>query len=308
MTAHMKIFVGFGDYPATTEALREAGAQIVDSLEEAEGFVFTQTPGIDFPALPDHISWVQLPNAGINAYFKAGLITADRRWSNASGVYGQQVAEAALGLLLGLIHMHPTMVRADSWSPQPDVDRRTTWLAGQTVAIIGAGGIGKHVAAMLRPFGASSLAVSRTGAPSPEFDEAMPISMLFDALRHADHVIVCVPLTDDTHHLISTDALKAMKPGAMLINVARGEVVDTDALVTALDSNRIAGAGLDVTFPEPLPDGHPLWGRPNVIITPHVANTVSSVDRMLAPVVAKNYRRLINGERMLTEVDVTKGY
>ena len=99
-----------------------------------------------------------------------------------------------------------------------------------------------------------------------------------------------------------------MKPSACLINVARGEVVDTDALVRALDSSSIGGAGLDVTDPEPLPDDHPLWGRDNVIITPHTANTLASMDEMLAPVIAENYRRFLAGERMLTEVDVDKGY
>src|SRR5699024_6754604 len=97
----MKIFVGFGDYPLTTKALKEAGAEIVDSLEKAEGFVFTQTPGTECPLLPDGVRWVQFPYAGLNAYFAAGQIDDKRRWSNASGVYGQQVAEAAMALLLG---------------------------------------------------------------------------------------------------------------------------------------------------------------------------------------------------------------
>lgn len=304
----MRIFVGFGRYPAVTAALEEAGAEIVDSLGEAEGFVFTQTPGTQFPELPEQVRWVQLPNAGINAYFRNGQITAERRWSNASGVYGRQVAEAALALLLGLIHQHPTMVRADSWSPRPLVDATTSWLDGATVAVIGAGGIGRHASAMLRPFGARTLALTRTGAPVAGFDESLPMSQLHEALGRADHVIVCVPLTDATHQLFGDAEFRAMKPGARLINVARGEVVDTEALVRALDAGQIAGAGLDVTFPEPLPDGHPLWGRANVLITPHTANTLASMDELLAPVVAENYRRLLRGERMLTEVDVSRGY
>lgn len=304
----MKTFVGFGEYPLTTQALKEAGAQIVPSLEEAEGFVFTQTPGTEFPPLPDHVRWVQLPSAGLNAYFKDGHIDNKRRWSNASGVFGQQVAEAAIGLLLGLIHMHPTMVRADSWAPRTQVDQQTKWLDGATVAIVGAGGIGKHVAAMLKPFGAKSLAVSRSGQPSQDFDATVSIDNLHQALAGADHVVLCVPLTDATRHLFSKAEFQAMKNTATLINVARGEVVDTETLIQALDSQEISGAGLDVTDPEPLPDGHPLWGRNNVIITPHTANTLASMDRMLAPVVAENYRRFISGQKMLTEVDIQKGY
>ncbi|BAC16894.1 NAD(P)-dependent oxidoreductase [Corynebacterium efficiens] len=120
--------------------------------------------------------------------------------------------------------------------------------------------------------------------------------------------MIAVPLTADTHHLFSDPEFQAMNNRACLINVARGEVVDTDALVRALDASSIGGAGLDVTDPEPLPDGHPLWGRENVLITPHTANTLASMDELLAPVIAENYRRFINGERMLTEVDVEKGY
>lgn len=304
----MKIFVGYGHYPLTVKALENAGAEIVGSLEEAEGFVHTQTPGTHFPALPEHIKWVQLPSAGLNAYFQEGHIDDKRRWSNASRVFGKQVGEAALALLLGLIHLHPTMTRADSWSVHPHIDQHTSWLDGKTVAIVGAGGIGAHIAAMLKPFGARSVAVNRTGKPHPSFDETVSITHLHQTLSQADHVVLCVPLTDATHQLIGAEELKAMKPEATLINVARGEVVDTDALVAALDNQEIAGAGLDVTFPEPLPDGHPLWGRENVIITPHTANTLTSMDYMLAPVIAENYRRLIAGEKMLTEVDVTKGY
>ena len=304
----MRIFVGFGDYPHTVAALRDAGATIVSSISEAEGFVFTQTPGTDFPELPPGIRWVQLPSAGINAYFAAGHITPDRRWSNASGVYGRQVAEAAIALLLALLHRHPTMVRADSWSPRPRVDATTRWLDGATVAIIGGGGIARELATMLRPFGATSLAVTRTGAPTELFDATLSISELHTALRTADHVVIAVPLTADTHHLFSDPEFQAMNNRVCLINVARGEVVDTAALVRALNTSSIGGAGLDVTDPEPLPDGHPLWGQENVIITPHTANTLASMDELLAPVVAENYRRFINGERMLTEVDVEKGY
>ncbi|WP_080792563.1 D-isomer specific 2-hydroxyacid dehydrogenase family protein [Corynebacterium pacaense] len=304
----MRVFVGNGDYPEVTRALMEAGATIVSSIGEAEGFVFTQTPGTDFPELPDSVRWVQLPNAGINAYFESGVITANRRWSNASGVYGRQVAEAAIALLLGLLHKHPVMVRADSWSPQPRVDASTTWLNGAHVAIIGAGGIGRHVAAMLRPFGARSIAVTRTGLPDGDFDSVASISELQTVLAEADHVIVCVPLTRDTRGLVGEREFAAMKPTANIINVARGEVIDTAALCDALDAHLIAGAGLDVTDPEPLPDDHPLWGRENVLITPHSANTIASMDSMLAPVVAENYRLLMEGGRMLTEVDVDKGY
>lgn len=292
----MRIFIGYGSYPHTRQALIDAGAEIVDSLEQAEGFVFTQTPGKDFPEqLPESIKWVQFPMAGINQYFDRGLIDSSRRWSNASGVYGMQVAESALAFMLALLHQHAVMAAAQSWQVRPQVDRDSRWLRGQTVVIVGMGGIGKDLAKLLEPFGCTIIGVGRG-------DD------LLSALPQADHVVLAVPLTKDTRKMFGKEHFAAMKESAFMINVARGEVVDTDALVEALDTKAIAGAGLDVTDPEPLPDEHPLWGRDNVIITPHTANTLPSMDPLLAPVVAANYTALVNGERMPTEVEVSKGY
>ncbi|MDO4685414.1 MAG: D-isomer specific 2-hydroxyacid dehydrogenase family protein [Corynebacterium sp.] len=291
----MKVYIGFGSYPQVEEALRNEGAQIVDSLEQADAFVFTQVPIRPFPTLPPQIQWVQLPNAGINAYVRDGIITPNIRWSNASGAYGKQVAEAAMALLLSLKHCIPTMVRADEWPNDSSVDSATGSLAQTRTAVVGMGGIGKALAKLLEAFESEVVPVGRH-------------DKLIDVASDVDHVVLCCPLTAQTHHMVDAEIFAAMKRSALLINVARGEVVDTNALVEALDHGEIAGAGLDVTHPEPLPDGHPLWGRNNVVITPHTANTLHSMDRYLAPVVAENYRRLQAGERMLTEVDPSRGY
>ncbi|MDO5076068.1 D-isomer specific 2-hydroxyacid dehydrogenase family protein [Corynebacterium sp.] len=291
----MKVYIGFGSYPYVESALRAEGAQIVSSLEEADAFVFTQIPRREFPELPDNIQWVQLPHAGINDYIAAGVVTSDRRWSNASGVYGRQVAEGALALLLSLRHAIPAMVRADRWPQDLRIDTATSQLAGTRTAVVGMGGIGKALEEMLVTFETEVVPLGRE-------------DQLLDVAGDVDQVILCCPLTADTKRMVDAQVLAAMKPSALLINVARGEVVDTDALVAALDAGEIAGAGLDVTDPEPLPDSHPLWGRDNVVITPHTANTIHSMDRLLAPVVAENYRRFVAGDRMLTEVDPGRGY
>ncbi|GAA4786212.1 D-isomer specific 2-hydroxyacid dehydrogenase family protein [Corynebacterium canis] len=291
----MKVYIGYGSFPQVAAALQAEGAQIVSSLEEADIFVFTQIPRRPFPELPDNIQWVQLPNAGINDLVRAGIVTSDRRWSNASAVYGRQVAESAMALLLALRHAIPAMVRADSWPKDLSIDAVTTQLTGTRTAIVGMGGIGRALAEML-----------------PTFDsEVVPLGRedrLIDVAGEVDQVVLACPLTPETERMVDAQVLAAMKPTALLINVARGEVVDTDALVAALDAGEIAGAGLDVTAPEPLPDGHPLWGRNNVVITPHTANTMHTMDGLLAPVVVENYRRFIAGERMLTEVDPGRGY
>ncbi|WJZ03329.1 D-isomer specific 2-hydroxyacid dehydrogenase family protein [Corynebacterium freiburgense] len=291
----MKVYIGFGSYPQVEEALRSEGAHIVDSLEAADIFVFTQVPVRPFPKLPENIQWVQLPFAGINAYFRDGHITPDRRWSNASGIYGKQVAESAMALLLSLKHCIPHMVRTDSWPKDLSVDESTSMLLGTRTAVVGMGGIGKALEKILPVFDSEVVPVGRN-------------DRLIDVAGEVDHIILCCPLTEETKHMVNTEIFAAMKPSSLLINVARGEVVDTEALVAALNSGQIAGAGLDVTDPEPLPDGHPLWGRSNVVITPHTANTLHTMDAFLAPVVAENYRRFIRGERMLTEVDPSRGY
>ncbi|APT85217.1 dihydrofolate reductase [Corynebacterium aquilae DSM 44791] len=297
----MRIYIGPGEYPQCATALREAGADIVDTMEQAEGFLFTQTPTDPFPELTDNITWVQFPMAGINSFLDQGIITPGRRYSNASGVYGEQVAEAALAMILGLYHQHPTVTRADSWSVRPELDTNTRWLRGRTVFIIGYGGIGRDLERYLEPFNVNLIRMRSQGIDGG-------YDTLHDALAAADIVVLACPLTEKTNKLMGAEEFAAMKNDALLINVARGEVVDTDALVNALDNGEIAGAGIDVTDPEPLPDGHALWGRNNVIITPHTANTYASMDALLAPVVAENYTRLINGEKMLTEVDPDRGY
>jgi phosphoglycerate dehydrogenase-like enzyme len=121
-------------------------------------------------------------------------------------------------------------------------------------------------------------------------------------------VAICVPLTPETTGLINADAFAAMKPGAYLINIARGRIVDTDALVAALESGRLAGACLDVTDPEPLPPGHPLWRQPNVIITPHVAADAELTDERHWQLFRENMRRFGAGEPLLNCVDKTVGY
>ncbi|PRQ10910.1 dihydrofolate reductase [Corynebacterium sp. 13CS0277] len=297
----MRIHIGPGSYPECEAALVAAGAEIVDTLAAAEGFLFTQTPGGEFPELHEGISWVQFPMAGINAYIERGIVTPGRRYSNAAGVYGEQVAEAALAMILGLYHLHPLVGRAESWSVRPAVDASTRWLRGRRVFIVGYGGIGRALENYLAPFHVELIRMRSQGIDGgyESFEEA---------LAAADVVVLACPLTPETVKLMGRKQFAAMRSDALLINVARGEVVDTEALLWALDEGQIAGAGLDVTDPEPLPDGHPLWGRDNVIITPHTANTLASMDRLLAPVVARNYTQLIAGERMDTEVDPERGY
>lgn len=298
--------------PHTRAALEEAGAVLVDDLSDADAVISHDIGPKDFPELPDRVKWVQLCQAGIEGFVREGVVTSgeqgDRRWTNASGIYGRQVAESAVALLLSVTHMHKRIARAASWSVAREVDDNTSWLHGTTVAVVGAGGIGRHLIDMLAPFGAEVIAVNRSGAKVDGAKETLTTDRTREAVAAADHTIVATPLTEETRGMFDADMFAAFPSGATFINVARGPVVNTDDLVAALQFGLLGGAGLDVTDPEPLPDGHPLWDMDNVTITTHSANTRASMDRQLAGPTVDNYRAFIEGRRMPTELEPGKGY
>ncbi|NLV79573.1 MAG: hydroxyacid dehydrogenase, partial [Rhodococcus sp.] len=161
---------------------------------------------------------------------------------------------------------------------------------------------------MLMPFGATALAVNRSGRPVPGAAETIPVDRIDEIWPVADHVVLAAPATAATEHMIGADEFAAMKPSSWLINVARGTLVDTDALVVALRDGTIAGAGLDVVDPEPLPDGHPLWSLTNAMITPHDANPATVWVPAYADRVTENVTRFASGVDLLAEIDIGAGY
>ena len=200
-----------------------------------------------------------------------------------------------------------------------DAGRRGDWdrsatntmtaLQGSTMLVVGLGGIGSEIAMRADAFHMRVLATARTERPAPDYVEALGTAAdLDDFLPEADVVVLAVPLTDETRGMIDRQTIARMKDGAWLVNIARGAVVDTDALVEALDSGKIGAAFLDVTDPEPLPAGHTLWNRDNVLITPHVAARAElSLERRLA-LTLENMRRFGAGEPLLNVVDKAAGY
>jgi D-3-phosphoglycerate dehydrogenase len=171
------------------------------------------------------------------------------------------------------------------------------------VAVVGAGGIGRALIELLAPFGVDVVAITRSGA-----DDTLPADRLGEVLPAAGHVVLAAPATAATRHLIGAPELDAMRDDAWLVNVARGSLVDTDALVAALARGAIGGAALDVTEPEPLPDDHPLWREPRALITPHVANPPGTLRRYLAERVRENVGRFAAGEPLRSVVDADAGY
>ena len=201
----------------------------------------------------------------------------------------------------------PQQLRGE-WAPRPN-DTGVVALPERTMLIAGAGGIGGETARLAAAFGMTVIATDarRTSAP-PGVTELHPPEAFDTLLPRADFVVLTVPHTPSTEGFMSRARLQRMKPGAFFINVGRGGTVVTDDLVQALRTNRLGGAGLDVTDPEPLPANHPLWHLPNVIITPHVSSD-SEFDRGRHWEIAReNLRRYAAGERMLSVVDIKRGY
>jgi len=288
-------------------AVVDAGGDIVE-LAEAEALVWLRP---DDPAgLKDALSaaprlrWVQLPWAGIELYAASGVLDSTRLWTCGKGVYAEPVAEHALALALaGLRHL-PERVRASSWGSESGRS-----LFDGAVTILGGGGIAQTLTHLLQPMRTQVTIVRRD--PTLGVDGATRVvgrDHLDDALAAADVVFVALALTEETRGIVGAEQLRRMQEHAWLVNVGRGPHVVTEDLVTALREGWIAGAALDVTDPEPLPDGHPLWGLPNCLITPHTANTFEMAVPLLAARIGDNVARFAVGEPLVGVVDVATGY
>ncbi|MDH3707441.1 MAG: D-isomer specific 2-hydroxyacid dehydrogenase family protein [Acidimicrobiia bacterium] len=288
---------------ALVDAVREGGAE-VGPLSDAEGLVWADPGAADaFPTViaeGSGVRWIQLPYAGIEPF--AHHLDTDHVWTCGKGVYAAPVAEHALTLGLAGLRRLDRYARADRWEAPVGTN-----LLGGTVTIIGAGGIATELIGLLAPFGAAVRVVRRRDEPFTGA-EVVPFQRAHQALPGADLVVIACALTAETTGLVDGDFLAAMEPHAWLVNVGRGGHVVTGDLVDALDARVIGGAGLDVTDPEPLPQGHPLWSRPNCIITPHIANTPEMGLPLLAERVRDNVERWCQGEDLIGLVDVEAGY
>ena len=246
-------------------------------------------------------SWIQLTSTGVDAYLH--LIDDKRLWTCARGVFAEPVAELALGMVLALRRRLVSYARRDRWSV-----REGQTLHRASVTVIGGGGIAQSLLRLLQPFNCVTAVVNTTGRAVDSVDNTYPTSELELAVAGADVLVVACPLTPSTIGLVNARILALLAPGALVINVGRGAHVVTSDLLAALDSGHVGGAGLDVTDPEPLVDGHPLWSHDNVIITPHTGNTAAMIPPLVGPLVSENVRRWRRGEDLLGVVDPVGGY
>lgn len=315
----------------------EAGGGVVVDIAEAEGLIWTspETPDLiaDFLEAAGSNSssngsgilrWVQLPYAGIEPFLP--YLSNDLTWTCGKGVYARPVAEHALGLLLAGFRGLNSYVQASTWLPPQGRN-----LLDSRITILGGGGIAEELLGLLAPWNCEVTVVRRHAQPldgaKAATAEEMPSASAADAmngcqrqakavtaselpaaLASADAVVLALALTDETRGIINANALETMADHAWLVNVARGEHVVTDDLVAALRQGVIAGAALDVTDPEPLPDGHPLWEMENCIITPHIGNTPEMGIVLLAERVKQNVARFARGEELLGPVNVKLRY
>ena len=215
---------------------------------------------------------------------------------NARGVHDASTAELAVALMLASMRRLPEFVRAQQEQHWLEADIPA--LADKNVLILGYGSIGAAIERRLLPFEVTVTRLARTARPD---QKVLSTVQLFDVLPEADVVVIVTPLTPETRHLVNADFISRMKPGAVLVNVARGGVVDTDALLRALQDGRIRAA-LDVTDPEPLPPGHPLWNAPGLLLSPHTGGNTSAFFPRARRLVREQVARFVNGEPLINVV------
>jgi phosphoglycerate dehydrogenase-like enzyme len=253
------------------------------------------------------ITWVQLPFAGVDNF--KGLFDSLRESgrkllvTSAKGAYREPVAEHALMLALALGRALPERLAAKSWGGKFAVS-----LFDANVLIVGGGGIAEELLRLLAPFRVTSTVVRRSTNPLLGADKTIGHRELDSHLAGADFVFIASALTEETKELFDSNMFSYMKQSAYLVNIARGAIVDSSALEVALTTGQIAGAGIDVTDPEPLPDGHSLWNVPNLIITPHTADTPEQCVRLLSDRIVLNVQAMIHGTPLVGQVNFELGY
>ncbi len=255
------------------------------------------------------LRWIQLTSAGADRLLDSGFIEGGITVTTVSGLHATPIGEYVLCVMLMFAKGAPRFMRAQA---------RHEWLRylpselrGKTVGVVGMGHIGEEVARLSKAFGCRVLATKRSLTPASSnehADELLPAARLPLLLGESDYVVIAVPLTSETRALIGARELAAMKPGAVLVNIARGAVVDEAALVAALRDGRIAGAALDVFEQEPLPPESPLWDLENVVLSPHISGGTEIYNERAVDIFADNLRHYLRGEPLRNIVDPARGY
>ena len=255
------------------------------------------------------LRWVQSIGSGIDGVLFDEFVESDVILTSAKGTVGTHLADHAWALLLTLTRGIHTALREKNWRVRMPIRARSWELAGMTLGVFGLGGTGVEVARRAQGFGMRTLALDTEDVKKPPFvEEVWAPDRFYDLLEESDVVVICLPLTDDTRGIFDAKAFRHMREHALLINVTRGDIVDGPALLEALKSGEIGGAGLDTSPGEPLEDDHPLWNMENVVVTPHTAGGSPVRVARIVDVFCDNLRRYLDGRQLTGVIDKRKGY
>jgi phosphoglycerate dehydrogenase-like enzyme len=258
-------------------------------------------------AAASSLKWVHVTAAGVSQLMFDELVASDVVYTNSRGVLSTAIAEFALGFVLDMAKDSQGSFRLQQ--QQRWQHRTTRKVQGQSALVVGTGSIGREIARLFRAVGMDVDGAGRTTRPGDaDFGRIRSSRELAAVVHDYDYVVLAAPLTGDTTGLVGAEVLAAMKPSARLINVGRGQLVDTAALTEALTSGSIAGAALDVVHPEPLPEGHALWEMDNVIITPHMSGDTEDYLDDLGKLFVDNLKRYCNAEPLENVVDKALGF
>lgn len=303
-----------------------AGQVPPQAYEDAE--VLYTIHNFPTPAEAPHLKWIQLHYAGLDSVVNRPIVQQEHiQITSASGIHATPIAEYCIGMMLAFSLQLPKMWRLQNqskWADRPHETFRPVGLRGQVLGIVGYGSIGRELARIANAMGMKVLATKNnllkpqeeldyieagTGDPNAEIPERLyPTEALGSMVEVCDYVVVTVPLTEKTHHSINADILKRMKSTAVIVNIARGAVIDEQAMIEALENGTIAGAALDVFEEEPLPATSPLWKMENVLISPHCSGNNTRYAERAATVFEENLRRYISHQPLLNQFDRKRGY
>ena len=242
----------------------------------------------------NNLKWIQALGTGVDGIVDQPSLGKEVIVTKMHGFHGIPVSEAAMLAMLALARDLPRAVRSQGARKWDRFAART--LDGKTVGILGVGAIAETLAPMCKAFGMRVLGLSSSPRVLPGFDEIFHRSDLVRVAADLDYLVLLTPLSQETRGIVNGDVLRAMKPSAFLVNLARGGVVDESALLEALKEDRIAGAALDVFAKEPLPADHPFWALPNVLVTPHAGGFFDDYPKHALPTIEENLRRFLAGD------------
>ena len=290
------------------EKIRKCGVDVVEGIDHNADIIFVRDKIEDFHKYKK-LKWMNTTWAGVDKFLTEELKNSNVIITNSSGAYNTTVAEHAVSLMLALNRgLKPSILaqQEKEWKRFEDTD--VDELYEKTVGIIGVGNIGERIACLCKAFECKTIGITRSGKKSKYIDKMLPISKLYELLKESDYVVVSVPLTDETHHIIGKREFASMKKSAIIINIGRGPVIDENAMIAALKTGKIRGAGLDVFEEEPLSASSPLWKIKNVIITGHYAGYTPYHEDRVVDIFCKNLKLFVKGKKLINVVDKKKGY